>query len=217
MTLQDLKKGQMVTLEVVWGETKYDIQTEVVGATKDALLILPFSYKGTTLDLGSGKFKSMTYNLHVADKAENDRKVWRSVIISTVKVNDMFFYAVKLSAMGHIPISSDRRENKRLVLDVKGSAIVRGSDKSVPVIVHDISDGGLSFFAASGFNPGGKILRITYDDVVQGHGFTLNIECVRVREMDDGAYTLLGCKITNMDKDLLAYVCLRKSYEESLR
>ena len=39
MTLQDLKKGQMVTLEVVWGETKYDIQTEVVGATKDAFRI----------------------------------------------------------------------------------------------------------------------------------------------------------------------------------
>lgn len=216
MTLQDLKKGQMVTLEVVWGETKYDIPTEVMGATKDAVLIRPFSYKGTTLDLGTGKFRNMIYNLHAPDIKENDRKVWRRVQISTLDHNDSTYYAVRLSAMGHYAVSSDRRENKRMVLDLKGVLWIKGTKERIQTIVHDISDGGMSMYVPKGFLPDNRVMTVSYDDSVQGHGFTLNIDCVQVRSMVEGEYVLLGCRITNMDKDLLAYICLRKTYDEAL-
>lgn len=210
MELTDLEEGDSVVLEIRWGEHPYEIGTTVVGTRDGALLVLPFKYKGTVLDLGSVHFRNMFFNLYGMDKKEDTRLVWRNVQIEAKKHKNEILYAVRAASSRKFPAVSDRRQNKRMLLDIRAKVISSEDGKGIPVVLHDVSDSGLSFYAKKGLQFTQKVIRLEFEDTVHGHAFHLAIDSRFVRRLEKDGQDLIGCQILKSDRNFLSYVCLKK-------
>ncbi len=115
MELTDLKQGDRIVLEIKWGERPYQIKTAVVGTGEGAILIKPFTYKGTVLDLTSIQFHDMLYNIYCVDKRTGNRLVWHNVQIETQVYKKETYYVVRPSVARLFPSLSERRQHKRML------------------------------------------------------------------------------------------------------
>lgn len=211
MELLDLKEGAKLILEVVWGSTKYEIPTTVAASTPDGVLIAPFTYKGKVLDFNSRYFNNMVYNIYYINNS-NTRITWRSVLINTLKMNNKNYYIVQTNNFAKFSSSGERRDHKRIPLNIKGSIIKMPDNNEVlyPVTIADISDNGISFLALPGMDIYNKKLKVYLNDFVRGEDFNLIIMCTCVRRMTQNGLELYGCKIQTPPQDLLAYVFLKQ-------
>ncbi len=210
MELTDLEEGDSVVLEIKWGEHPYQISTAVVGAKDGALLVSPFKYKGTVLDLGSVHFRNMFFNLYGMDKKADTRLVWRNVQIEAKMHKNEMLYAVRTSSSRKFPAVSDRRQNKRMLLDIRAKVISAEDGRGIPVVLHDVSDSGLSFYAKKGLQFTDKTIRLEFEDTVHDHSFHLAIDSRFVRRVEKDTQDLIGCQILKSDRNFLSYVCLKK-------
>ncbi|MCM1156796.1 MAG: PilZ domain-containing protein [Roseburia sp.] len=210
MELTDLEEGDKVVLEIQWSERPYQINTTVMGTSDSAVYIKPFMYRGTVLDLASARFRNMIFNLYGVDKRENTRLVWRNVLIETKTYKDESCYSVHTSNSRKFPTLSERRQNKRMLLDKQGSIIFGEEEKQVTVMLHDVSDNGISFFVQSGMELPEKMIKIEFEDAVRGHGFHILVDGRLVRRVPKGEEELVGCRITQTNHDFLAYICLKR-------
>lgn len=210
MELTDLEEDDNIVLEIQWSERPYQIDTMVVGKCEGAILIKPFMYRGTVLDLTSVRFRDMTFNLYGVDKNENTRLVWRNVQIETKEYKGGVYYAVRASMSRRFPLLSERRQNKRMLLDTKGTVIYGEEGRQVEVTLHDVSDNGISFFVPKGQELPEKMIKVDFEDAVRGHGFHLIVDSRLVRRVPKGEEELVGCRITQTNHDFLAYICLKR-------
>ena len=210
MELTDLEEGDSVVLEIKWGDHPYQIGTTVIGRKDASLLVLPFKYKGTVLDLGSVHFRNMFFNLYGMDKKSDTRLVWRNVQIEAKMYKNEMLYAVRTSSSRKFPAVSDRRQNKRMLLDIRAKVISAEDGRGIPVVLHDVSDSGLSFYVKRGQQFTDKVIRLEFDDTVHGHSFHLAIDSRFVRRVEKDVQDLVGCQILKSDRDFLSYVCLKK-------
>lgn len=219
MELTDLRQGDRIILEIKWGERPYQIKTAVVGTGEKAILIKPFTYKGTVLDLTSVQFHDMIYNIYCMDKKTDSRLVWNNVQIETQVYKGETYYVVRPSVSRRFPSLSERRGHKRMILNCSGNVLLGKDDMQMSVQVHDVSDKGVSFIMQKGIEFYGKAIRIEFEDEVRGHSFLLQADCrlVRRQELQDGQ-ELIGCSIVQTNRDFLAYVCLKRmEYEAVLK
>ena len=218
MELTDLKQGDRIILEIKWGERPYQIKTAVVGTGEGAILIKPFTYKGTVLDLTSIQFHDMLYNIYCVDQRTGSRLVWHNVQIETQVYKKETYYVVRPSAARLFPSLSERRQHKRMLLNRSGSVLLAKDGPGFPVKVHDVSDNGVSFVMQAGIDFPGKVIRIGFDDEIRGHGFHLQIDCRIVRRQEHEQAELIGCRIVQTNRDFLAYICLKRmEFEAQLK
>lgn len=216
MELTDLKQGDHIILEIKWGDRPYQIKTAVVGTGEGAILIKPFTYKGTVLDLTSVQFHDMIYNIYCVDKLANNRLVWHNVQIETQVYKKETYYVVRPSVARRFPSLSERREHKRMMLNRSGSVLLGKDGPAIAINVHDVSDNGISFIAQAGMEFPGKGMRIEFQDEIRGHNFQLQVDCRMVRRQERDGQELVGCRIVQTNRDFLAYICLKRMEFEAL-
>ena len=68
MVLQDLVKGDEITIEIVWGNSIYHLPSKVVVAWNKDIYIEPLTYNGHVIDLSRMMFRDMTYNIYAINK-----------------------------------------------------------------------------------------------------------------------------------------------------
>ena len=209
MLLQDLIPGEKVSLAVTWGGSTYEIPTTVVAIQSEGILVSPFVYKGVLLDLGAHHYKDMRFSLNVIDKIKDSRFTWRSVNLEMTTYKNKPFYLVKTNNFAHLGSPSDRRDHKRMVLDIPGTAII--DKKKISVSVHDLSDNGVSFVVQSDEAIAGRNLKVAFRDMARGEEFDMTMDCECVRKIIMGNQELWGCKLRKASNDMLAYVFMKRS------
>lgn len=112
MVIQDLRRGEELTLEIMWGTSNYEMTTSVLAVKGDGIIVSAIEHKGITLDLGLGKFKDMSYNLYTIVNAQ--RIGWKNVQIELVTLtNQKKAYYVKTFNFAKMSSSGERREEER--------------------------------------------------------------------------------------------------------
>ena len=211
MTLQDLPVGEKIALEIVWGGGSCLVHTQVMGKSDEGTLLAPFEYSGTQLEIHSSRYRDMTFHLYGIDDKTGKRMVWKNVSLDTVKLPDKVFYLVKVSGFRKLAVDSERRLKRRIPLNCQASVYPRGGYARVVVKMNDISDGGLSFIApkSAGAILEGK-LTVMFDDNIRGHRFSISADCNYVHKKAKENEYIYGCSFVRVDKELLAYICLKR-------
>ncbi|MCR5415406.1 MAG: PilZ domain-containing protein [Pseudobutyrivibrio sp.] len=209
MTIEQLKAGQEVTLEVIIGDSSFEIKTDVVGTNAGTgALVKPYIYNGQVVDFTKGSPKSLSFSLHCIDSKTKGRVVWKNVSVNLVKFKNVDYYVIDTKAFGSIAASSERREDTRVMVNNDGMVIMEEGN-SFRASVIDISDSGISFIASDRSITIGDKITVEYSDVAHGSDFMLSIECKIVRVEANNRGILYAGKIQNKDKKLLAYLCFK--------
>ncbi len=145
MTIEQLRGGQEVTLEILIGGSSFEFKTEVVGTNNGTgALIKPYIYNDQVVDFTNGSPQSMTFSLHCIDPVTGGRVVWKNLSVNVVKYKDMEYYAIDAKSFGKIAASSERREDGRVTVNVPGSALMEDG-RRFSIYILDISDSGIPF------------------------------------------------------------------------
>lgn len=213
MKLKDIRPGEPLVLEVIWGENTYEIPTNAIGANESGLLIKPVLYGEDVIDFGAGNGRDMIFSIHIINPEDGSRNVWRNVQLKTINYNGTTYYATKTSNFNSISKSSERRGNNRMVLDIDGSIELISDDKKVLENIHiiDISDNGISFTSSPMLDLDMLPHVVRFKDTVNGIPFELSLKCVWVRKMTEPKKIFWGCKVTEADRNVLAYICRRRA------
>lgn len=211
MILQDLPVGENVSLEIVWGDGHYTVSTQVVGKSEEGALLAPLQYEGEALQLKSNRYKNITFNMYSIDHETKTRVSWKNITIDTVTIYEKCYYLVKISGFRQLAINSERRQKKRIPLKCSAMVYPQNGNGRIMVQMNDISDGGLSFILPKEAKV--KLdghMTVMFEDQIRGHHFSMAIDCAFVhRKSKDDTY-IYGCSFGKIEKNVLAYVCLKK-------
>lgn len=210
MKIRDLKAGKIVTIEMVRADDTVEFTTKVIGSNDSGLLLSPYVSEGRVLELNSKKSKNNIFNLYCVDEYTGERRSWKGITIATISHRNAYFYAVVVNSFGRYGVPSERRMNRRMIIDRDGVLANISKKERHYVTIHDISDSGISFYGTDLFEGFEGYVKIVMDDQIRGHYFRLEIPCEYVRQQDVDGKILYGCRITNADKNLLNYVSLKR-------
>lgn len=212
MKLQDIMDGESLVLEVEWGENIYEIPTTAVGSSEYGLLIKPVIYNDIVVDLAAGNERDMLFSIHVVDPNTGIRNVWRNVQLKTIVYYGTTYYATRTAKYNADAKSSERRIHGRLPIGLDGKLELNASAGSTDVHIVDLSDGGISFTTAPNIDLDKLPHIIEFKDSVKNTSFSLKMKCIWVRRIVEPNKILWGCKISEADRSVLAYICLRRAY-----
>ena len=99
----------------------------------------------------------------------------------------------------------DRRLHERVIIQVKGTVFDSQTDAKTDVIVHDISDIGISFYVAPSVKLTSHELVVLWDDTINEKPFNISVECSPVRQHNKNGLYLHGCRIVGDSRDFLVY------------
>lgn len=208
MVLQELKKGTSITLEVIWGNTKFEFETKVLASRNDGIIVELLVYNGIPLDLGAGKFKDISYNIYVITE-KSQRIAWKNVQIEMLTLREQGkVYLVKTYNFAKNGALSERRTEERTVIN--RAAFLWTGDRKIPIKVYDISSKGISFYVARGVEIDYPAMSIEIEDYVGGKEIDFMVNCRFARRVDSEDESLIGCVITRETKGLLFYVFAKR-------
>jgi len=209
MTIEQLKPGQEVTLEILIGDSSFEFKTQVVGTNAGTgALVKPYVYNNQVVDFTQGSPASMTFLLHCIDPKTGGRVVWKNVSVNVVKYRDVDYYALDVKAFGKIAASSERREDGRVLVHTPGSALMEDG-RRFSISVLDISDSGVSFMGSANRVTIGDIVEINFADTAHDSDFSLAVTARIVRAEAEANGILYAGKILEKDNKLLAYLCFK--------
>ena len=208
--IDDIKSGQKVTLEILWGEGDFEVPSEVLGNIGGKLLLKPYIHNGVPVKLFSEDNEDMVINLHCFDE-DGSRKVFNEVSISSHSYKDEKLYEVSADKINSFAQSSERRSYKRTEINYPGKLITEKGSVLKEITIKDISDGGISFTVSSSYKVDQKKVVMTWDDKIQGKEFHIRVHGLVSRTEEDGDNTIYGCEIMEPDRDLLMYTLLKRA------
>ena len=222
MKLNELKAGQPVNVQLIWGNVSQEVATRVLASDESSLTVGSFNYKGKNIDLSSGSSPDMTFNVYGVDPATSTRKVWTDMNLESAEFEGKACYRLTLGAGSDTAVDSERRKEIRMVLDIPG-AISKGKDKEpVPITIHDISSIGISLLVPSDEPVPSAPVDIMFSDIVNTEAFMVPVKCRPIRSvvqprdilgMGRGT-TLWGCSIEAGNESLVTYILVKRTSEK---
>ncbi|MGN0318186.1 MAG: PilZ domain-containing protein [Lachnospira sp.] len=215
MLLTDLKAGSAISFVINVGDSQYEFPSNVAVVYPDSILIPCFVINGSVVDFGDKRYGKMSFTIYYADNKSGQRLAFRGVSLETVNPHnnqaDTPYYKVKSSGFAALAKVSERRGNRRVIVDLSGSITVENSGRSLNVTIHDISSSGISFYCNESLNFSSNICYIFLRDTINSHEFDLRIKSKIVRFLDNDGTYLYGCSVAENNKDYYSYVCLKQS------
>lgn len=210
MTLAELNKGQSIIVQMIWGERNIEFSADVIETVDKGVYVTPFMHQGAPLDLTIDSHSKVVCNIF-ADSTDTGKRVsWRNVELSTLDRNGRKIYQITTSGYNHMANYDDRRKHDRIVIHKDGKVYDPGTKERVQIKIYDISDIGISFFAAPAFQPSANQIMITFTDIVNDKSFNMKVECVVVRTRESNGLRFYGCRVVGENKDYLLYSFLQR-------
>ncbi len=213
MTIEELAPGQAVKIEVIIGNSSFELNSSVVGTNNTTgILVEPYLYDNNVVDFSVYKKNDIVFNVHCIDKVTGRRMAWRNVALSLINYKGKSYYSIDSRGFGSRAVSSDRRKDDRSKLFCTGDCSFAGN--KVPVNMIDISDSGVAFLARNKIVDKGDAVGITFSDVAHGTDFFMEIYCkiVRMEERADGVF--YAGSILDKHNKFLAYLCFKRLDEK---
>jgi len=129
---------------------------------------------------------------------------------TTVIRNDEVMYCLKTNGYNHIAKQDDRRKHDRLIISLAGKVFDGRSEEGVDIIVHDISDIGISFYAPKTFLPNDTQLTIVFSDTIDEKEFNVKVDCAIARTANKAGNRFVGCKILTESKEYYLYGVMKR-------
>lgn len=215
MKLSELVFGQKAIVQMLWGEQKIEFDTEVLINDSTGVYIAPYKHKGGILELNVIPGRGVICNLFTDDYVTKQRISWKNIELQTVDKNNDKLYLISTSGYNSVAENDDRRTHDRIMIRLNAKVKDPISQIITDVMVHDISDIGISFYAPNSFSPKASQLVVTFEDIVDGKNYNIKVECVMVRSVKKAGNILVGCKITGENKDYLIYSFIMRLRDKS--
>lgn len=209
MKLTDLLIKENLIIQIVWNEQKIEFPTCVIDKDDMGIFVDPYFHAGKPLELNLNYNSGVLCNVFANSPVDNKRISWRNVEIASVTRNDELLYHIKTSGFNQNARSDDRRKYDRLVIQKKGQLYDSQADAYIDILIHDISDIGISFFAPISYVPKTNQLTILFSDNIDDKYFDLKVDCIISRTQNRAGNSFNGCKIVGENKEYLLYRFLR--------
>lgn len=205
LKITELKEGTELVLEIVWGESSYEIPTKIVLSMAGRVFIQSFTYKGKTLDLSNPSFNGMVFNMYASPGEDVGRLAWKSVKLEMRTVKTKIFYEVKPNTFHLEGQECERRDAKRIRLGLPGVVRIPMENREINVEIYDLSRDGVAFITEESLRLVGAMIDVFFVESIRGYQFEIHLvaRCVRKQEGDRMLY---GCHIRSMDKEASTYL-----------
>lgn len=215
MKITDLFINQEVSIQFRWDEQTIQFQSRVLEKDAEEVFTKPYFVQGSELEINVSQAKGVICNIYANDPDTRQRISWKNVDLTTVNRNGEIMYCIKTSGFNQLANLDDRRNHDRFVVQTKGQLIMRETEETMDILVHDVSDVGVSFYAPISFNPSTHHLIVTYSDTVAGKVFPVRVECDIARMTKKAGNMLVGCKVSKEDKDFKMYCFMKRIKEKN--
>ena len=212
---KDMGINQSIMVQLVWGEQRIEFATDVLEQDSNGVIIAPYLHNNAQLELNVTWDKPVVCNIFATNPLNQQRISWKNVELVTMKRGEAIVYHIKSNAYNAMAIHDDRRKNARVIVRVKGQVYDTSGGYYLDVLIHDISDVGISFYAPSSFTPLTPQLIVVFTDVVNDKQFDLKVDCVISRTHKKAGNNFYGCRIVGEKRDYLLYGFLKRLNEKS--
>lgn len=209
MKLVELLENQRLTIQLLWGEQKIEFFSNVIEKDDSSVYVSPYIHNGSELELNVVQDKGVMCNLFTDNPITKQRISWKNVELTTVVRNEKTMYCLKTNGYNHIAKHDDRRKHDRVIVHVKGYISDGQKDEGIPIVIHDISDIGISFYVSNSYLPKEHQLIIKFTDTIGTKEFAVNVECSIARVMSKAGNQFIGCKIAKENRNYQLY-CFMK-------
>lgn len=208
MKLVDLFIGQRVVIQMTWGEQKIEFFSNVIAQEENGIIITPYMHHDSPLELNVDGLSDVVCNLFASLADNNQRRSWKNVELKTVNRNKDIVYFISTKGFNHMSKHDDRRKHDRMIIHKQGKVYDAGSGKETSIMIHDVSDIGISFFTATSYQPRSNQLTVVLVDKVNNKDFSMKVECSPVRRHVQNGMMFWGCRTIKENKDYLLYCFL---------
>lgn len=219
MKLQELRDGAGIIVQIAWEKNKLEFRSCVmkvdVEEEEEAIYVTPYIRERRELELTVKPDQDYACHIFADDVNTGQRISWRNVILSTVKINGRTLYRITTLKFNNASRPDERRVHAR-TLEEKEGQIIDAHDRKQQVMVHDISDNGVSFYVNKDKPIKSDYLTLIFVDMVKGGElFNLEIKC-RVVHTDHSRFGRIyyGCQVLDPSQEYLLYVFLHRMSKE---
>lgn len=210
MELHELIGAKNIIMQIVWGDKKIEFHTIAHDGNKDGIYVSPYIHNGVPIEINIQTQSGVQCNIFSDDPKTHQRISWKNLMVNTQVRNDSIMYLITSSNFNRLSSIDERRAHERIVIHKQGSIWDELDKRFVQIMVHDISDDGISFYSPSSFIPIGGSQRIVFSDYVRDQLFQMEVECKVVRVVEKMGTIFYGCQLVGQNKDYLMYGCLKK-------
>lgn len=210
MKLTELLVNQRITVQLLFGEQKIEFFSDVIECDSAAAYTTPYIHSGSALDLNITGDKGVSCNVFADEPITKQRISWKGVELTTINRNQSVVYCIKARGFNNIANPDDRRLHDRVVVNVSATALDVQNDIQESIIIKDISDSGISFYASGIFAANSQQLRVTFTDKIDDRIFDIKMDCVITRNSNENARILYGCRVMGENKDYRIYELLKR-------
>lgn len=208
MLLKELVPNQKIIVQINFGEQKIEFYADVLETNAEGINTTPYVHNDEVLELNVEAHHGVMCNIFADDLVNKKRVSWKNVRVQTIDSNTGKIYHISTSTFNRQSREDDNRQHDRLLIHKSAHIIDQGN--FIDIIVHDISDRGISFYASPSYKPASSQLTIVYADSIEDKDFQLKIECQIARTEKKAGVTFYGCKIVGENKDFLTYGFLKR-------
>lgn len=205
MKLVDLQLDQNLIIQFLFGEQVIEFYSHVIERGESSVYVTPYFHNGSELEINITEDSGVICNIFTDDPSNKKRISWRNLELATLKRNDKICYCLKTYGFNNVSTIDDRRLHERTIIDVSGKVYDGYHAVGDRVIIHDISDVGISFYANSSFAPQSQQLLVEFADAINNKSFNVRITCAIARTSEDNGHIRIGCRITGDNKEYRIY------------
>lgn len=210
MKLVGLFEDQRVTVQLLWGEQKIEFFSNVIEKDDSSVYVSPYFHNGSELEIDVVQGKGVICNLFTNDPVTKHRISWKNIELTTVTRNGKKLYCLRTNGFNHVAKYDDRRAHDRMIVNTKAKVLDGQSSEAVDVIVHDVSDIGISFYAPKTFSAKSYQLNVFFTEIINDNPFDVSVECTIVRTAIKAGNQFIGCRITKEDREYQLYCFMKR-------
>lgn len=210
MKVNELVFDQKVIVQILWGERKIEFTTQVLKKGDNSIYVSPYLHNGKALEFNIDNTDGVVCNLFANNTETEERISWKNIKLKTEELNGKPVYLLKTSVFNQIANNDDRRQNKRIIIRKNARIYDVVSDKYTDILIHDISDVGISFYAPASYAPRSNQILIDFIDSIDEKSFNMKIECSIARTENKAGNVFYGCRTVGENKDYLIYGFLKR-------
>lgn len=209
MRLVDIFEHTDVVVQMAWEKNKLEFPSKVVMRDENGIYITPYFRENRPVPLHITMRDEVVCSVFADDPITGSRIAWKNLDLETRDVGHRKLYYVNTSGFNSDSFEAERRVHERTLEEKRGFLTI--DNKQLPVVVHDISDNGLSFYISQETTvPLAGHFFIHFNDSVRQEYFELKIKCKVVRSREQDGNLIYGCKVLEPSRDYLLYVYLHR-------
>ena len=212
-SLGSLKPHQRVVIEIVWGDGKHEVVSEVIAtrAEENQALLRPVVYNGMEIKLAVNEFKDMIFNLYFHDE-DGKRHVINHVDVVSQAYKGDLYYCVATKSFKGVARGAERRRHPRMRINIHGEVKKEKGDLVCPITILDVSNNGISFEVDGeiDLSTSDRII-CNWTDTIDDREFVVKVPAVVRRIGDKAIKKVYGCEIHNQPRNLVMYVLVKRS------